>query len=329
MRSLPHARAAAALAACLCAVMLACTGANGAPASGRDLDTGTPGPAADTTATQRSLPAFDGARAWEDLRRQVALGPRPSGSPASAATRQYIVDQLEAAGIATREQAFASSTPLGEVLMANVIGTIPGRRPERVILASHYDTKLYAEFPFVGANDGGSSTAALLELGRALSHRQHEFTIELLFLDGEEARRTVWEGQDNTYGSRHYVQAGRKDGSLGRVAALILLDMIGDRDLVIRRDANSTPWLVEAVWSAAARLGHGATFSNQLTTIEDDHIPFLRAGVAAVDLIDLDNPTWHTPQDTLEYVSERSLQIVGDVVLAALPDIERRLLAQK
>ena len=275
------------------------------------------------------IPAFDGARAWEHLRRQVGFGPRPSGSPAIAETRRYIISELEAFGIEAREQPFVSMTPLGDVSMANVIGTIPGRRPDRLVLASHYDTKLYREFRFVGANDGASSTAALLELGRVLAGRRNELTIELLFLDGEEARMTEWRGLDNTYGSRHYVQAAQKDGSLRSLKALVLLDMIGDRDLVVRRDSNSTPWLVDIIWSAAARLGHGGTFSNELTTIEDDHIPFLKAGVPAADLIDWETParrgTWHTPNDTLEFVSAKSLQTVGDVVSAAIPEIEKRI----
>ena len=272
---------------------------------------------------------FDSNRAWEHLRKQVSFGPRPSGTPAIVETRRYIIEQLKAAGIESKEQMFIAMTPLGEVSMANVIATIPGKRRERLVLASHFDTKLYREFRFVGANDGASSTAALLELGRVLKQRQNEFTIELLFLDGEEARMPEWRGLDNTYGSRHYVDAARKANTLSTLKALVLLDMIGDRDLKIRRDANSTPWLVESVWAAAAKLGHSGTFSNELTTVEDDHIPFLRAGVPAVDIIDLENPTWHTPQDTLDFVSARSLQIVGDVVLAALPDIEKRLAAIK
>jgi glutaminyl-peptide cyclotransferase len=267
---------------------------------------------------------FDAKRAWVHLQAQVAIGPRPAGSAAISKTRDYIQAQLKTAGIPSKLQAFIAKTPLGETSMANVIATIPGRRPERIVLASHFDTKLFRDIRFVGANDGGSSTAALLELGRVLAARQNEFTIELLFLDGEEAV-VEWQGDDHTYGSRHYVQAAQKAGDLARIRALVLLDMIGDRDLVIRRDANSTPWLVDIVWAAAARLGHRAIFSNELTTIEDDHIPFLRAGVPAVDIIDLENPTWHTARDTMEFVSERSLQIVGDVVLAALPDIEARV----
>jgi len=268
--------------------------------------------------------AFDSSKAFEHLRKQVSFGPRPSGTPAIVETRRYIIDQLKAAGIESREQMFIGMTPLGEVSMTNVIATIPGKRRERIVLASHFDTKLFREIKFVGANDGASSTAALLELGRVLKARQNEFTIELLFLDGEEAR-LEWRGNDNTYGSRHYVEAAQKDKSLGTVKAFVLLDMIGDRDLTVRRDANSTPWLVDIVWAAAAKLGHSGTFSNELTTIEDDHLPFLRAGVPAVDIIDLDNPTWHTAQDTLEFVSARSLQTVGDVVLAAIPEIEKRL----
>ena len=273
---------------------------------------------------QANVPAFDGRRAWSHLQRQVEIGPRPAGSAALNKARDYIQAQLKQSGIDSRLQVFIARTPLGEASMANVIATIPGKRPERIVLASHFDTKLYKDIRFVGANDGASSTAALLELGRVLKARQNEFTIELLFLDGEEAV-VEWQGTDHTYGSRHYVQAAQKAGDLKGIKALVLLDMIGDRNLVIRRDSNSTPWLVEVVWSAAARLGHRAIFSNELTTIEDDHIPFVRAGVPAVDIIDLDNPTWHTAQDTIEHVSERSLQVVGDVVVAALPDIEARL----
>ncbi len=273
--------------------------------------------------------AFDGAKAWDHLRKQVAIGPRPSGTPAIVETRKYIIEQLKASGIEAKEQPFIGMTPLGEVSMANVIATIPGRSPDRLVLASHFDTKLYREFRFVGANDGASSTAALIELGRVLKSRQNELTIELLFLDGEEARRPEWQGTDNTYGSRHYVQTAQKSSSLKTLKALVLLDMIGDRDLVIKRDANSTPWLVDIIWSTASRLGHGSTFSTQLTTIEDDHVPFLRAGVAAADIIDLENPTWHTAQDDIDHVSAKSLQVVGDVVLAAIPEIEKRIISTR
>jgi len=215
-------------------------------------------------------------------------------------------------------------TPLGQVRMVNLIATIPGRRSDRIALATHYDTKLFRDIRFVGASDGASSTAAVLELGRQLKARQNEFTIELIFFDGEEAV-VEWRGDDHTYGSRRYVDAAKQAGTLTGLKALVLLDMIGDRNLGIRRDSNSTPWLTDLVWSTAATLGHRTTFLSEETTIEDDHLPFVRAGVPSVDIIDLDYPAWHTAQDDLDHVSARSLQIVGDVVLEAIPQIERRL----
>jgi len=278
-------------------------------------------------ATQAPPPAaaFDSARAFGHLRDMVAIGPRVSGTPENVRTRQYIITTLAAIGITATEQPFDAQTPLGPVKMANIIATLPGTRPERIILASHFDTKLFREFRFVGASDGGSSTAALLELARALKDRPRPFTIELLFLDGEEAV-VEWGPSDSTYGSRHYVRAAQTANTLGTIKALILLDMIGDRDLNIRKESASTPWLTEIIWAAAHRLGHQRHFLSEITPIEDDHIPFLRAGVPAVDIIDLDYPAWHTANDTLDNVSAQSLQIVGDVVLAALPDIEARQL---
>jgi Zn-dependent M28 family amino/carboxypeptidase len=268
---------------------------------------------------------FDSNRAWTDLERQVAFGPRPAGSAALAQCRQYIEAQLKAAGITYREQAFDAMTPAGVIKMVNVIGTIPGRRPERIALATHYDTKRFQQFKFVGASDGASSTAAVLELARVLKNRQNEFTIELLFLDGEEAVNVEWRDPDNTYGSKYYVQAAKQAGTLSGLKALILLDMVGDRDLDIRPDSNSARWLNAIVWSSAARLGYSSTFVPEGFTVEDDHLPFVQAGVASIDIIDLDYPQWHTAQDDLDHVSARSLQIVGDVVLDAWPKVEQQL----
>jgi Zn-dependent M28 family amino/carboxypeptidase len=269
-------------------------------------------------------PAFDSTKAFEHLRQQVAIGPRPSGSPANVKTRDYIKAQLSALGIKTVEQPFDGATPLGPVKMVNLIATLPGQRPDRIVLASHFDTKLFRNMRFVGASDGASSTAALLELARVIKGRgQLPFTIELLFLDGEEAVGE-WQGTDNTYGSRYYVEAARKSGSLKSLRAFILLDMIGDRNLTIRRESNSTRWLTEIVWTTAHKLGHRA-FMDEETTVEDDHIPFVKAGVPSLDIIDLDYPAWHTAQDTLDAVGARSLQVVGDVVVASLPLIEAYL----
>jgi Zn-dependent M28 family amino/carboxypeptidase len=280
-------------------------------------------------ATQRTA-RFDSARAWEDLRQIVSFGPRPPGSAALDQTRQYLRRQLTAAGIAVSDQAFEATTPLGPIRMVNLIGRIPGARGAtgRLAIAGHYDTKLFRAFRFVGASDGGSSAAFLLEIGRALKARANPLPIELLFFDGEEAL-VEWIGDDNRYGSRHYVEAARKAGTLGSLRALILVDMIGDRRLNIRRETNSTPWLTDIIWGAARRLQHQAAFVDEAMPIEDDHVPFLQAGVPAVDLIDMDYAVWHTPADTLDAVSARSLQIVGDVVLEALPEIEQRVRGEK
>jgi len=268
---------------------------------------------------------FDGSRAYEHLKNQVAIGPRVAGTAANAETRRYLITTLAGFGVKAVEQPFETDTPIGRVKMANVIATLPGTRPERIVIASHFDTKPFKDIRFVGASDGASSTAALLELGRVLQNKPRAFTIELLFLDGEEAF-VQWAGTDHTYGSRYYVAAAKKSGTLSGIKALILLDMIGDKNLNIRREENSTRWLTDIIWSTAARLGYRQQFVAESMPIEDDHLEFLEAGVEAVDLIDLDYPAWHTAQDTLENVSAKSLQIVGEVVVAALPEIEQRLL---
>ena len=274
--------------------------------------------------TAASAPRFDSSRAWNDLRQVVSLGPRPAGSPAIEQTRQYIKTQLAQINLPVSEQAWDDTTPAGPVHMVNLIATIPGASKNRIVIAGHFDTKRYREFRFVGANDGGSSTAFLIELARVLKARKNALTIDLLFLDGEEAVGE-WQGTDHTYGSRHYVQAAKRDGSLSSLKALLLVDMIADRDLRIRRDLNSTSWLTDIVWNAARTQNLGEYFPNDRTEIEDDHLPFVEAGVPALDIIDLEYNAWHTPLDTLDAVSARSLQVVGDVLLAALPQIEQRL----
>jgi Zn-dependent M28 family amino/carboxypeptidase len=265
---------------------------------------------------------FDGARAFRDLRAMVEIGPRPSGSPALEKTRDYIRKELTAAGLKVEDQAFDARTPKGVVHMVNLRATLPGAAQDRgrIVIGGHYDTKPMSGIRFVGASDAASSAAFLLEIARALKGRSNPLPIELLFLDGEEAV-VEWRGQDHTYGSRYYVEQLRRARTTGEVKAFVLVDMIGDTDLGIRREQNSTPWLTDAVWSAARRLNR-AEFLDEITPIEDDHLEFLAAGIPSVDIIDLDYSAWHTAEDTLDRVSARSLQAVGDVVLAALPTIE-------
>ncbi len=149
-----------------------------------------------------STVAFDSSRAYEHLRQVVSFGPRPAGSPAIERTRQYIIGQLKTAGVAVTQQSFVAKTPIGDIPMVNLVATIPGARPDRIAITGHYDTKLFREFRFVGANDAGSSTAFLIEMARVLKARQNALTIELIFFDGEEATLRDWGGTDHTYGSQ-------------------------------------------------------------------------------------------------------------------------------
>jgi glutaminyl-peptide cyclotransferase len=211
---------------------------------------------------------------------------------------------------------------------------LPGRRPDRILFIGHYDTKILKGQRFVGASDGGSSAAFLIEFARTLAAKpqaQREFTYELVWLDGEEAICLGWyecgtaASPDNTYGSRYYVQAAEKAGALKSIRAVILVDMIIDRDLQFHRESDSTPWLKDIIWGTARSMAYERVFLDDEQAITDDHIPFLKAGIPAVDIIDLAYPYWHTPDDTLEHVSARGFQIVGDVLLAALPKIEDKL----
>jgi Zn-dependent M28 family amino/carboxypeptidase len=269
--------------------------------------------------------AFDGSRAYDHLRQVVSFGPRPAGSPAIERTREYIIAQLKALGIPVVQQAFDAKTPIGPIHMVNLIATIPGPRKERIAITGHYDTKLFREFRFVGANDAGSSTAFLIEMARALKARRNANTIELIFFDGEEATLKDWGGTDHTYGSQYYVDNAKRTGTLAGLKAMILVDMIGERSPRFLKEGRSTRWLTDEIWAAAQKLGYGSVFVNDITPIEDDHVPFLAAGVPSTDIIDLDYPAWHTADDTLDQTSARSLEVVGNVVLAALGPIEARL----
>jgi glutaminyl-peptide cyclotransferase len=269
--------------------------------------------------------SFNGERAFADLKHIVDYGPRPAGSKSLADERKWIEAQLKETGAQVEEDAFKPSTPAGDLPMANIIAKFPGTQSHVIIVAGHYDTKRFSDFRFVGANDGGSSAALLLELARELKGRKHDLTYWLVFFDGEEAVRTEWEGDDNTYGSRHMVEKLSSNGQLGRIDAMILVDMIGDSHLIVRRNAESTGWLVNTVFNAAQRLGYSKYFPNQTMGTDDDHIPFVNAGVPSVDLIDFnpDDGYWHTAKDNLSHCSPESLAIVGNVVMASLADLDK------
>lgn len=285
---------------------------------------------AGAAAAQRPA-AFDAARAWRDLEHIVGLGPRPSGSPALDRTREYLASELGRVGVRTWTQPFVAATALGPVSMTNLVAEIPGLRTDVVLFGGHYDTKFYPRFRFVGANDGGSSTALLLELARRLAVGPRQYTVWVVFFDGEEERDPD-SNRGALHGSRYFVEALARSGQIGRIRAAVVVDMIGDRELDIRRDSGSAGWLNETLWTTAGRLGHGRHFLEETVSIEDDHVPFLQAGVPAALLIDYSygrtpdgRGFWHTPQDTLDKLSPRSLGVVGDVLVQALPEIEAAL----
>lgn len=270
---------------------------------------------------------FDPAAALESTRRAVAFGPRPAGSPALAKLRQWLLGELRPLRCEIVEDAFTARTPLGPRSMVNVIARFPGSSGRVVVVSGHYDTYIRPGLPFVGANDGGSSAGFLLELARTVARQSHKDSIWIVWLDGEESL-VSWTGEDYTYGSRHLAGKWKAEGVVPSIKALLNVDMIGDASLNLLYDQNSTAWLRDLVWSVAARLGYGAQFGRDPSSIEDDHMRFLEAGIPAVDLIDYDygpsNAWWHTAADTVDKLSARSFEIVGRVVLETLRSLELR-----
>jgi glutaminyl-peptide cyclotransferase len=293
----------------------------GAPADGQE--------AKSAGRRSTSSPVFDGSRAFEYLKKMVEFGPRPAGSAMNVATQKFIIETLRDQGLNVEEDRFLANTPRGPVSMNNLIAKIPGASPDIILIAGHYDTKLFENFRFVGANDGGSSAGFVLEMATVLKRRQNRFTYWCVFFDGEEAV-DEWSDTDSVYGSRHLVQRLKAAHELSSIKAMLLVDMIGDRDLDVLREGNSTPWLTDIIWNSAAELGYQKNFLPKTFDIGgDDHFPFLREGIPAVDLIDFDygfaNINWHSDRDTVDKCSPHSLQIVGDTLLRALPRIETRL----
>jgi len=287
--------------------------------------------------------AFNGERALDHVKKQLEIGPRISGSAELARTREYILSSLKTFGVSAKLDEFNAVTPLGEKKMVNITAEIPGSSTDVVMITSHYDTKYFKDMRFVGANDPGTSVGTLLELARVLGANQQKpkLTYWLVFFDGEEAFCEEWEQchnpnpadvnkplPDNTYGSRHYVAKLQEKKEVSRVRALILLDLMGAKNLELGRDTLSTRWLQDIVWRTAKDVGYEKYFVERPEGVGgDDHEPFLRAGIDSLDLIQLSSyPYWHRADDTLDKVSAQSMKIVGDVVLASLPKIAEHVL---
>ncbi len=276
-----------------------------------------------------AMASFSGNAALKHAIAVTEIGPRPPGSPEHEKTVQYIVDTLQRLGLKPEIDAFTASTPVGQRPMKNIIVRFPGKTDRAVMVGGHYDTKLERRFRFVGANDAGSSTGLLLELARVLKNSpQPQVGVWLVFFDGEEPLGGPWTASDSLHGSRHLAEKMRATGEHRRLAAFILVDMIGEKDLQLLRDLNSTGWLIELARDVAARLKLSHVFGSDTTAVEDDHIPFARIGVAVVDLIDLtygpDNSYWHTAQDTPDKLSAKSIEAVGRIVLGMIPEIAKR-----
>ena len=268
---------------------------------------------------------FNGTEALEFTRKSVALGPRPPGSAANQKLRAYIESQLKPLHCQVSNDSFTAQTPVGQVPVTNIIARFPGKSGRAIVLTGHFDTKAMPGVNFVGANDGGASGGWLLEMARVVNTLQHNDDIYLVWFDGEEAFGD-WSDRNGIFGSKHLAQRWSQEGMLPRIKALINVDMIGDKDLDILDERNSSSSLRRLVWQTARDLGYGKYFLDSGFATEDDHIPFLRLGVNALDLIDFNygpnNAYWHTDQDTIDKVSAHSLQVVGDVMLGVLRKLE-------
>jgi glutaminyl-peptide cyclotransferase len=274
-----------------------------------------------------ALPAaavdFSGTAALDFTRRAVEFGPRPAGSEANRKLQAYILAQLKMSGSEVTEDPFTAQTPKGPIAMKNIIAKFPGKSGRAIAITGHFDTKVFPGRNFVGASDGGSSTGFLLELSRVLAHQPRADDVYLVFFDGEEAIREEWIDPDNLYSSRHLADKWRQDGTLTRLKALINIDMIGDKNLDIKQETQGNAALRKLVWNAAAELGYGAYFQNDQQAEEDDHMPFVKLGVPAIDIIDIDYPPWHKDADTMDKLSAKSFDIVGTVVVEAIHRLER------
>jgi hypothetical protein len=265
---------------------------------------------------------FDGKRSFAHVAKQVGFGPRPSGSAAIGKLQEYIQSELTSYGCKVDVDSFSSDTPVGRLAMKNIVAKIPGDKPGIIILATHYDTKRLENF--VGADDGASSTAVMLELARLLCGRRGPYQVWITFFDGEEAVKFIWQDPDNRYGSRQMAARLAMSGDLPKIKAVLLADMVGSRDLRFRREADSTKALTDLIWSTAARLGYSNIFVNESSSTVDDHIIFLKRGVPAVDVINFEIPYWHTVEDTLDKVSAKSLAITGDVFLESVKQLQSK-----
>jgi Zn-dependent M28 family amino/carboxypeptidase len=277
---------------------------------------------------------FDGARALEYAREFVAIGPRWPTGPGHVKAEAFLRSHFQSAHDQLEEDTFTADTPIGPVPMRNFIVRYPGKKNGIIVLGTHYETNYpLRNIGFVGANDGASTTGLLMAIGDRLhaetagGRKLEGYSVWLVFFDGEEAINS-WSRSDSTYGSRHLAARWGRDGTLSQIKAFMLADMIGDKDLDIQRESNSTGWLVLLVGQAAKKFGYERYFFQREMAVDDDHLPFVERGVPSIDVIDLDygpnNSYHHTAQDTLDKISAKSLTIDGDVFMETIRLIDLR-----
>jgi peptidase M28-like protein len=267
---------------------------------------------------------FDGKRAYDLVAKQVSFGPRPSGSPAVAKLQDFLQSELKSYGCNVDIDNFTADTPVGRLPMKNILVKIPGEKPGVILLGTHYDTALL-QGNFVGADDGGSSTALMLELARLLCPQRGRYAVWIAFFDGEEAMRQ-WSDTDSRYGSRQMAAKLALSGDIKKIRAFLLADIVGGRNARFPRESSSTPALIDLVWNTAHKLGYSALFRDETAAAQDDHDAFMSRGVPAVDVIAdfMNNGYWHTPQDNLDKISAKTLGIVGHVFLESVKELQSR-----
>jgi glutaminyl-peptide cyclotransferase len=272
--------------------------------------------------------SFNEIRAMRYVKEIVAFGPRPIGSANHKKVEDYILAHLKTDAV--ESDSFTADTPEGKFPVHNIIAKFPGTQDGIIILASHYDTNYpLRNTSFIGANDGASSSALLLEIANQLRGKKREgYSVWLLWDDAEESMQLPWVDAESLYGVHHIADKWRADGTLKKTKAFLLADMIGDADLNIEHDLNSTPWLEDLVYKAASQLGYQSHFYGRTSAMTDDHLAFVKYGVPCADLIDLDygynNVFHHTTQDTIDKLSPKSLEIVGSVMLETVRMLDKR-----
>lgn len=280
------------------------------------------------TSVNNNVPApnIDGNKTMQYVKDVVAFGSRPPGSAAHQKLEAYILSKLP--GVDVEQDKFTADTPAGKFPVNNIIAKFPGKKNGIIVVAGHYDTNYPLPKNYVGANDGGSSTALLLSLADQLRGKERDgYSVWLVWTDGEEAF-VKWTDTDSLYGTRQLAQKWKADGTASKIKGFILVDMIGDADLDIQKDANSTPWLTDLVYQAATNLGYQSHFFQQTVAMDDDHIPFSKIGVPVVDLIDFtygyNNVFHHSPDDTVDKLSAQSLAISSNVVMETIELLDQR-----